>query len=296
MISSSDMPVPKRERPRAEPADRARGDLDEPRARRVQRAARRGRARPRSPSARAARAAQSAMAACVRRGQPRGRDVDRLLEERAVERVGLVEERQRAEAAARRAAPRAPPRRPGRTPRRGCWSAPAPRACTSGVRRMAAMRAHAAANSAGSSARMTPRLAESTSGLSTHGYGTRRATLARIVVHREGGEGRRGTPAAASRSRISSLLRVGLDGGRPGWRAGRARRRSVAAGTVVSVVDRHHRVDRPRRARTRGPAAAAAAGSSNGSVSRCSGNSPAITFGALRRHDEVHVEPRRGGP
>jgi hypothetical protein len=68
------------------------------------------------------------------------------------------------------------------------------------------MRAQAAANDAGSSARMTPRLAEKMSGFSTQGYVTSRAGPS--APPSSGKDQKRGTGTRASRSapRIASLF------------------------------------------------------------------------------------------
>ena len=103
MSSSSDMPVPKRSVRRAEAADRARRDLQHHRLEPG-----RGRAQPQlactapseRPSARAAGGGRLRDPGLGGLGQPRRRHVDGLLEEGAVERIGLVEEGQGAEDAA----------------------------------------------------------------------------------------------------------------------------------------------------------------------------------------------------
>ena len=90
-------------------------------------------------------------------------------------------------------------------------------ACTSRDCSSAATRSRAARRSAGVSARITPRLPESTSGLMTHGNGTPPRSSRRhrrSDRHANHGTGR---PAAASRSRARRLL----------WRRPRAADRMV---------------------------------------------------------------------
>ena len=72
------------------------------------------------------------------------------------------------------------------------------------------MRVHAAANSARVSARMTPRLAESTSGLSTHGKRARAATACGSSVMEKTAKPGWRTPPRASASRMACLFRVAL--------------------------------------------------------------------------------------
>ena len=89
-----------------------------------------------------------------------------------------------------------------------------------------------------------------------------------------GGEG---TPARASRPRITSLLRVA-------WAAAsgftrRPRASPIAEATTVVASSTGTTASSGRRAAYPLISRAAAAGSPNGRVSRWSGNSPAITFG-----------------
>ena len=140
-------------------------------------AVRRAPARGASPSARTARAVVSISACLHLGGLARRRHVDGLLEERALQRIGLVEDGERLEFAR------------GDQPFHGEF---APRNVAFHLQRARSpilpMRRNAATNSLGSSARITPRLAESPSGLSTHGYGARAGERARIVGERRAKE------------------------------------------------------------------------------------------------------------
>ena len=146
--SSSVIPVAEAERARAEPADRARRHLDHPRPLARSPAARRG---PAPRSGRAPRTPPQRVSAHRRLdvgGQARRRDVDRLLEERAVERIGLVEEGEHVQVAPDAGAPRARPRARARSARRAPRR-PRSSAATSGSARIAAIRRKAATNCAG---------------------------------------------------------------------------------------------------------------------------------------------------
>ena len=81
------------------------------------------------------------------------------------------------------------------------------RCATSGDFKSAAIRRSASRSSAGVSARMTPRLPESTSGFTTQGNGidtSSRSTRSRGTTWKRG----TGKPAARSRSRLCALLRA----------------------------------------------------------------------------------------
>ena len=195
------------------------------------------------PSARAAAAAPSASAGLIGRRQPRRRDVDGLLEGRPVERVGLVEQRQHLKGAARQDAlqrelrpgdERFDEQLPGRL--RDPVGAPPDR--RAGAR---AARSPPRATRR-SSARITPRLPDSMSGLTTQGNPTppgavtRSATAPGSVPHataKNRGWRRAGSAAAAaaSCSRMSSLFAAAAIAA--GAFAGRPSRRAAAAATFA---------------------------------------------------------------
>src|SRR5262249_28325967 len=85
---------------------------------------------------------------------------------------------------------------------------------TSVISRIAEIRRKAATNSRVSLARMTPRLAESASGLRTHGYATSPARIAGSSARLTSLNGGTGTPAAARHRRIACLSRAVLTAGR----------------------------------------------------------------------------------
>ena len=106
--------------------------------------------------------------------QRRRGDVDRLLEERTVERIGLVEDGEGPERALRQdALDRELAPLDEAFDRGSCRSRPLRIARTSLRESSASSRARAASSSAGEFARITPRLPESPSGLTTHGKRTR---------------------------------------------------------------------------------------------------------------------------
>ncbi len=142
---------------------------------------------------------------------------------------------------------------------------------------MAAMRAKAATKPASSSARITPRLADSTSGLSTQGYRTRRAASRGSTSTRNEVKDGAGTPARASCSRMQSLSRVAATAATGLARSPSAR--PIAAPATVVRSSTGTTASSGRRAAYARISATAAARSSNGKVRRESGNSPDITFG-----------------
>ncbi len=207
MISSSDMPVPKRSVRRAEPADRPRRDLEHQAAPAAVGAAAAPRApgRPRGRARGPPRPSSRAIAAWVAAGRRDGRHVDRLLEERPVERIGLVEERQGARGRPSSSSPSSATSHAGHEVLDEDAVGPlaqlrhvGPRA---GSPRCARRRRRTAA---GSSARITPRLAESDQRLEharvAHAAARRRRGF---VVDGHGGERRPGTPAAREPPRAS---------------------------------------------------------------------------------------------
>ena len=138
------------------------------------------------------------------RRQPRRRHVQRLLEVRPLERVGLVEDRQHLADARRAAAPRPPPpRRAGSSP-----AAAARRPARRRRRESPRTRSAAARACSASSARITPRLPDNPSGLTTQGKPTSRATAATSAPQGSSAKRGCGTPASASARRIAALSRV----------------------------------------------------------------------------------------
>ena len=195
------------------------------------------------PSARAAAATASAMRRWSGSGQPRRRDVDGLLEGRAVQRIGLVEQRQHLQ----RAAGQDPfERELGPGDERFDRGSARPRPDPAGARRdrRAGARAARAPPPAtrGSSARITPRLPDSISGLTTHGKPTppgrsrARPRRRRRVPHGDREEARllrrRGSAAAASRCAHEQLVR-GRTPSPSGAFAGKPSRRAAAAATFA---------------------------------------------------------------
>ena len=101
------------QRARAQPADRPRRDLEHARRDRRRSGARRGRALGEPDRARVARQVRNATRCCTSSGESRRRHVDRLLEVRAVERVGLVEDREHLELRSPRSSPSTATSMPG---------------------------------------------------------------------------------------------------------------------------------------------------------------------------------------
>ena len=158
-------------------------------------------------------------------------DVEGLFEERAVERIGLVEHRQHVQRAVHQDAlerdlesrhesldldqvGRRIAQRPHIERRAGCGRDERP----------------PRPDPAGSSARMTPRLPDSTSGLTTHGNGTssRPPTSTPIDTVRDQGPGR---PASRMRSRNSRLSRLARAPST--WCHGTPRRSATSAATTT---------------------------------------------------------------
>ena len=251
--SSSDMPVPKRSvRPQSPPIERAAISST------TGSSPARGRAQPQLAVHRAVREAERAGGG---RGRLRSRGPGWPRAAATGSRRWSPRRRgRRADRACRRAPgcggrpsssrPSSATSAPGTKPSTRIVSVPSPSSATSAARRISRIRSKAATNWVASFARITPRLAESTSGLSTHGYvmrpaAARGSSSTATVVN--GGEG---TPARASRPRITSLLRVA-------WAAAsgftrRPRRLADRGGHHGGgVVHRHHRVERPARPRSR---------------------------------------------
>src|SRR5439155_1642339 len=101
----------------------------------------------------------------------------------------------------------------------------------SAVSRIATIRRKAATNSRASFARITPRLAESESGLRTHGYPTASAPAAGSSDSRTSRKRGTGRPASARQRRIACLSRAALTAGSE--LALRPRRWPMAAATTV---------------------------------------------------------------
>ena len=182
------------QRARAQPADRAGRDLDHPHAVAVDpqlgvhRALRPARSRRRRAPV------TSSTRASVAGGEARRRDVDRLLEVRADERVGLVEHREHLERRRRAGGPRPRPRRPGTYSSTSSGpSAMAPIRGDRGARRVGVVGADHA---------LAPRAAERLH----DARGSRRRAASRSSTDREPRLGHLGR--APARVRIAALSRV----------------------------------------------------------------------------------------
>src|SRR5438093_11664920 len=134
---------------------------------------------------------------------------------------------------------------------------------------MAAIRRNAATKASGSSARITPRLAESARGFSTHGYATSRATRVGSSVRATRRKRGAGTPAAWSRRRISSLF-LAAEAAATGF-ARRPRRPATAAATTVVRASTATTASIGRRPAKRATVYAAPAGSAKSRVIRFPG-------------------------
>ena len=185
---------------------------------------------------------------------PRRRQVDALLEERALERVRLVEDREQLERAARqrRLRPRTP--RPSMNDSTSAASCAASRSARmSGDSMSVRSRSKAAPNSRASLTRMTPRLPESASGLSTAGYVVAAASGARIVEQRDSLELRRRQTGALERLACLQLVPAAVGGRR--WIPGQAKRgvevRGQQRGPVADGKDRVGTLRRAGRDRQR---------------------------------------------
>ena len=244
ITSSRLMPGAEAQRARAQAADRARRDLDHPARGRRRRAARRG---PGPRRARARRRHRAASAVDVRRerrrGEPRRRHVDRLLEVRA-RRADRACRTPRAPRARRRAAgPRPRPRRPARTPRRAAGRRP--RSSTH-----AAAAAARAVGVVGADHALAPGEADRLHHAREADVGA--ASVRRVVDHHEARLGHLGRGERAGASRPCRGSRRPRRAGCAGSRAARRRRRPPARPgrrprrprrSAPAVVEGHDRVD-----------------------------------------------------
>src|SRR6266581_6313389 len=98
--------------------------------------------------------------------------------------------------------------RPGMKPSTRTCRAASPSAAASGIRRILSSRRTAPTNWASSSARITPRLAESMRGLTTHGNAVRRASTTGSSSKERRAYGGTGTPSPRSSVRIRYLSRA----------------------------------------------------------------------------------------
>src|SRR5260370_1057670 len=98
--------------------------------------------------------------------------------------------------------------RPGMKPSTRTCRAASPSAAASGVRRILSSRRTAPTNWASPSARITPRLAESMRGLTTHGNAVRRASTTGSSSKERRAYGGTGTPSPRSSVRIRYLSRA----------------------------------------------------------------------------------------
>src|SRR5439155_2362234 len=135
--------------------------------------------------------------------------------------------------------------------------------------RIAAIRRKAATNSRASFARITPRLAESASGLRTHGNSTRSARAAGSLARPTSPKRGTGTPAAARQRRIACLSRAVATAGREF--ALRPRRWLMAAAATVVRSSTGTTASIGRRAAKRAIVSALPSGSAKSSVTSASG-------------------------
>ncbi len=188
--------------------------------------------------------------------------------------------------------------RPGMKPStRSCRAASPSAAAASGVRRMLSSRRTAPMNWASSSARITPRLAESVRGLTTHGNTSRRASTTGSSPKERRAYGGTGTPFARSSVRIRYLSRAAAVD-RTGVVREVQRVRQCGGQRRLSRRPRPPRRRSGASRRTRGPGAQP--GRDGGSRARGNGlAAPAGRRGpALRPRRPPHRAsgPRRGRP
>src|SRR2546425_5429624 len=157
-----------------------------------------------------------------------------------------------------------------------------PTGAASPCSRIAEMRRKAATNSRASFARITPRLAESVSGLSTHGYSTASACSAGSSASSTSRKRGTGTPALARDRRIVSLSRAAAAAGREF--AFRPSRSLMAAATTLVRSSTATTASIGRRRANRAIVSALAPGSLKSRVTSDSGTSSCRVLGRSEAH------------
>ena len=235
--SSSAMPAPKRSARAHKPTDRARRDLDHPRLASPSMRSSACTGPSTSPSAAHARPVTSSTRASVARVEARRRDVDRLLEVRADERVGLVEDREHRRASPSRSSPSTATSTPGTYS--STSSGPSAMARTRARGRACARRRRRRGSRPGSRSgrpASPPRVARRSGAVDRR----RRSPRTRAAAPR---------PRPA-RARIAALSRVAATAA--GGLCGKPEALARGGGDEHAlVVDRDHRVDRRRARRAR---------------------------------------------